>query len=111
MAEFNLPSQEECEIVLKKNDGTVVGTLDCLDVVLIRNQAVEESDKLGMEDFWDLVLDKLEAKYHLGIKHKCVALALYATANDMLVELKKKSSQSQSQLDSTESLQDGELES
>lgn len=109
MAEFNLPSVEECEIQVK-NEGKVVGTLDCLEVVLIRNQAIEEAEKLGIDDFWDLVVDKLESKFNLGIKNKSVALALYAQANDMLVDIKKKSSPLPNLLDSTDSQEDGELE-
>ena len=110
MAEFQLPTDEECEIVVKDGD-KVLGKVDCLDVVMIRQAAINESEKLGLDDFWDLVVDKLESKYGFGIKHKSVALALYAQANDMLVDIKKKSYPSLSPSDSTDSPQDGEQDS
>ncbi len=108
--EFQLPTDEECEIVVKSGD-KVLGTVDCLDVVIIRQQAIEESEKLGLDDFWDLVLDKLASKFNLDIKHKSSALALYAQANDMLVDIKKKSYLSPNPLDSSDSPQDGDQDS
>jgi hypothetical protein len=109
--EFQLPTDEECQIVVKDSNGNALCTLDCLDVVIIRQQAIEEAEKLGLDDFWDLVLDKLASKFNLDIKHKSSALALYAQANDMLVDIKKKSYLLPSPLDSSDSPQDGDQDS
>lgn len=109
MANFELPTPEECEIKITK-DGNVVGTVDCVDIVAMREQAIQDAQKLNLDDFWDIMLDKLEAKYNLGITHKAIALALYSEANDMLVEIKKKSSPLLRQLGSLASQTDGEPE-
>lgn len=108
--EFELPTDEECEIKIV-NKGQVLGSVDCLDIVVMRERAFEEAQKLGLDDFWDIMLDKLEAKYNFGIKHKATALALYSEANDMLVNIKKKSSPLLRQLGSMVSQSDGESES
>lgn len=109
MSEFVLPTAEECEIVVKSGD-KVLGIVDCLDIVIMRERAFDEADKLGVDDFWDIMLDKLESKYHFGITHKAVALALYSEANDMLINIKKKSSPLLKQFDSMVSRTDGEQE-
>lgn len=108
--EFELPTDEECEIKIVK-EGQLLGTVDCLDIVVMREKSVEEAKKLGVDDFWDIMLDKLESRYNLGIKHKATALALYSEANDMLVNIKKKSSPLLRQFDSMVSQMDGESES
>lgn len=107
--DFNLPSVEDCEIKIKDGD-KVLGVIDCLEVVLLRSRAIEKADKLGLEDFWNCFLDDLEEKYHLGIKNKSIAVALYSQANEMLVSIKKKSSQLLNQLDSMDFPEDGEDE-
>ena len=107
--DFNLPSVEDCEIRIKDDD-KVIGILDCLEVVLLRSRAIEKAEKLGLEDFWDCFLDDLEEKHKLGIKHKSIAVALYSQANEMLVEIKKKSSQLLKQLDSLDFPENGEDE-
>jgi hypothetical protein len=112
MATFQLPTPEECELeITDPKDGKVICTVDCLDVVRLREQAIQDADKLGMDDFWEIMLDKFEAKYGLGITHKAILLALYSEANDMLMEIKKKSSPLLRQLDSMASQTDGESES
>lgn len=107
--DFNLPSVEDCEIKIKDGD-KVLGVIDCLEVVLLRSRAIEKADKLGLEDFWNCFLDDLEEKYRLGIKNKSIAVALYSQANEMLVSIKKKSSQLLNQLDSMDFPEDGEDE-
>lgn len=107
--EFELPTDEECEIKIV-NKGQLLGIVDCLDIVVMRERSLEEAKKLGLDDFWEIMLDKLEAKYGFGIKHKATALALYSEANDMLVSIKKKSSPLLKQLDSMDCPENGESE-
>ena len=109
MADFNLPSKEECEITLK-DQGRVLGVVDCLEIVILRSKAIEKAEKLNVEDFWDCFLDDLEEKYHFGITNKSIAVALYSQANEMLVEIKKKSSPLLKQLDSLDYPENGEEE-
>lgn len=108
MADFVLPSDDECVINILASDNTLVGSVDVLDVVRMRQEAIEQSEKLGVEDFWELMLDAMERKYGFGIKNKATLMVLYSNANDMLAELKKKSYQSRKPLDSTESQEVGE---
>ena len=108
MADFNLPTESDCVIDIKGQDGSLLGSVDVLDIVRMRQEAIEQSEKLGMDDFWELFLDALERKYAFGIKNKATVMILYSQANDMLTELKKKSTQSLKRSESSDSLEVGE---
>lgn len=107
MANFSLPTQEDCVIDVRTSEGTLLGSVDILDVVRMRQEAIEQSETLGTEDFWELMLDAFERKYSFGVKSKAVVMCLYSQANDMLIELKKKSTQLPKQLESSDSQEVG----
>jgi hypothetical protein len=102
MADFSIPEFEDSVINLRNANNELVGTIEAVDVVSLYQEAYEQADKLS-KDRWELLIDLIYDKTKVQIGSKGAALSLFNLANEMLADLKKKSSLLQRQLDSMES--------
>lgn len=101
MANFSLPNVEDSVIHIKNEQGEVLGSVDSVDVINLVAEAQLSSEKLA-KDQWVIFQDLIYENHKIELGSKGAAVALYQLAFDMLVELKKKSSPSLKQSDSTE---------
>lgn len=101
MADFSIPELDESIINLRDANNNLVGTIEAVDVVSLYQEAYDQSEKLG-KDRWELLIDLIYDKTKVQLGSKGAVLALFNLANEMLADLKKKSSLLQRQLDSME---------
>lgn len=101
MANFSLPNVEDSVIHIKNEQGEVLASVDSVDVINLVAEAQLSSEKLA-KDQWVIFQDLVYEHHKIELGSKGAAVALYQLAFDMLVEIKKKSSLSLKQSDSTE---------
>ena len=101
MANFSLPNVEDSVIHIKNEQGEELASIDSVDVINLVAEAETSSEKLS-KDQWVVFQDLIYERHKIELGSKGAAVALYQLAFDMLVELKKKSSPSLKQSDTTE---------
>lgn len=101
MADFSIPELDDSVINLRDNNNAIVGSIEAVDVVSLYQEAYDQAEKLS-KDRWELLIDLIYDKTKVQLGSKGAALSLFNLANEMLVDLKKKSSLLQRQLDSME---------
>jgi hypothetical protein len=103
MADFMLPSIEDSFLDIKNGNNEILGTVDIVDIITIASDSEEEAEKFN-KDKWDVFKEKFESQTGIIIPNKAAAVGLFDKAYEMLIDIKKKSSQLPKQQDSTESL-------